>query len=159
MLDTIHIVYTSDPQTFEGLLASMITVTRNLHDAKSVDIHVIVDAEDLLEARQVVNAFYYVIRDIAVVPNVLLHRMRHASFDFEKLKAGNPSISENFHRWPTKQHLYNMYYVHEYLPQTASRALWIDTDTIVFDDVSLLFWMRMRHAVAAPLYGGIGEAP
>merc|ERR1712224_756123 len=54
-----------------------------------------------------------------------------------------------------KPHLFNMYYVHEYLPKTAHRAVWIDTDMILKDDVAILSRVQMKHAVAAVPHGGV----
>jgi len=41
-------------------------------------------------------------------------------------------------------------YLPTYLPN-VSKAIWLDTDTIVQGDIGKLFWMPMNHSVAAAL--------
>merc|ERR1739844_636454 len=78
-------------------------------------------------------------------PVVLLHEMYPSKWIFNKT-LDRPDIT---------QHAYVQYYVYRYLP-SVSRTLWMDTDTLVKSDVSPLFWMGMKHAIAAVCQRSLG---
>eukprot|EP00747_Dinoflagellata_sp_TGD_P200551 gnl/TRDRNA2_/TRDRNA2_73958_c1_seq1.p1 gnl/TRDRNA2_/TRDRNA2_73958_c1~~gnl/TRDRNA2_/TRDRNA2_73958_c1_seq1.p1 ORF type:complete len:331 (-),score=19.10 gnl/TRDRNA2_/TRDRNA2_73958_c1_seq1:240-1154(-) len=123
------------------------SLTAHLRDPLHCTIHVVVAAEDLEEAEKVVALFRAQVRSRRGrdSPFVEVHEMRQPSLDFREHKD---------RAWPMKQHLYNLYYVHEYLPLEVPRVIWIDCDTIVTGDVAELYRKRMIHAVAAvPLKG------
>merc|ERR1712216_674054 len=148
---TVNVVYTATSKHLGGLLASMLSVSRHIKDPQHLDFYVIVHETAMPEAQRLVDVFRQEMKMWPAVPNVLLQRLRKSVMNF----AGHMQTR----RWPKTLELYNHYYIHEYLPQHARRAVWVDTDMILMDDITVLHNLKMTHAVGATpdRYDGYGD--
>merc|ERR1712176_550321 len=78
----------------------------------------------------------------------MLHKMHPQRWDPAAMKA-NASVPEWTKRLLSTPAAYVRLYLSEYLPESVSRVLWLDTDTVVQGDVEPLFHMHMEHPIAA----------
>jgi len=139
--DRVHVVYSSNSANFVGLLASMISLARNAIHPSLCTIHIIVRPTEMPGAEEVVNCFKNELQDQRQTPDVQLHELQPLPICWECL----PSTA---HFWVPEAFV--RMYLPTYLPN-VSKAIWLDTDTIVQGDIGKLFWMPMNHSVAAAL--------
>jgi len=140
--DRVHVVYSSNSGSFVGLLASMISLARNTLQPSMCIIHIIVQHTAMPEAEELV-CFTNELQDQRQTPDVQLHEMQPLPICWDcerKYHSTHFWVPEAFVRL----------YLPNYLPN-VSRAVWLDTDTIVQGDIGRLFWRPMKHAVAAAL--------
>lgn len=143
-LERVHVVYTANREMFPGLLTSMVSLARNLQDPGGCTIHVVLPASDLSDGEELVGCFKREIAPfISQTPEVDLQAMKALPFDSTDFIA--PEGSERFldpSNWAKLV-------LHEYLPESAPRAIYLDVDTIVQSDMGVLYRMRMQHVLAA----------
>lgn len=148
-LTRVHVVYGGDAKYFGGLLVSMLSLSAHLQEPGNCTVHVIVPPKDLEQAERLLECFRREVRmrpraagQGAGWPEVVLHKMQPLDVDITDFSTSDGT---------THQLVYTKFVLHKtYLPN-ASRALWLDTDTIVMADVAPLFRMPMAHPLAAAL--------
>lgn len=157
---TIHVVYASNEAAFDGLLLSMISLTLNARRPHQLVIHILVRAAARQAAIEVLQHFNV---ELATVkrPRVVLHNI-----ELDSMPSVQTMIDRHgFSGWGVQDH-YSMrsprlveesfcrFHLPEYL-HNISRAIWVDVDTIVQDDVFMLFNMSMQHVLAAVPEGSL----
>mmetsp|Transcript_40351 Transcript_40351/g.128227 ORF Transcript_40351/g.128227 Transcript_40351/m.128227 type:complete len:347 (+) Transcript_40351:87-1127(+) len=147
-LGMVHVAYASDSANFAGVLASMTSLSRHLREAGRCRIHLIVSGADMERAAQMVECFRQNLSFSRVVPSVVLHRL---------IPVNISGLGTTYRRHLLKQQTFARLHLHEYLPQTVSRVIWLDHDTIVKSDLRQLYQMRMEHAIAAAWDHGHGD--
>lgn len=139
-----NVVYSADAKMFAGLLTSMLSLARNLAKPHQCSIHLIVSDDDYNQAEEVVECFKRELAASPSIPVVLVHRMLPLPVDVRALDRATPArlydrnVPQMYVRW----------YLHEYLPN-ASRAIWLDADTLVRADVAPLLRAASRATLAA----------
>lgn len=146
-LGTVHVVYASNRGHFQGLLASMLSLSRRLAAPRSCHIHVLVERGLMDQARRVAGCFQRELAELPAIPEVTLHELRPVPFNVSSF------FYVNFFPGHDARHClhpetFARFYLDEYLPRVP-RVLWLDTDTIVRADVRPLYQMRLRHVLAA----------
>ncbi|CAE7435788.1 GATL4 [Symbiodinium natans] len=148
----MHVVYALDisRNVLKAALASMVSLSRHFSEPSSLTIHVIGDTVDVLE-QELVTCFFKVmgnqatphvqLHEIHTVPDVMLKYARRT------LRPQDDANTDAFMRSASLQ--MTRFYLHQYLPPSASRALWLDADTLVMTDIMPLYQFNMVHAVAA----------
>lgn len=147
----VHVVYASDGGHFRGLLASMLSLARQLSSPESCTIHLLVGAAGMRKAREVASCFRAGLRALPAVPTVTFHELRPLGLNTSGLRASNP-FREDLVLPETLARVH----LHRYL-RKIPRVIWMDTDTIVKADVAPLYRIRMRHAIAAVPLGGVNR--
>jgi len=109
----------------------------------SCAIHIIAQRTEIPEAQELVQCFKNELQDQKEIPEVQLHELKPLPICWECMKKYQTS-----HFWVPE--VFVRLYLPDYLPN-VSRAIWLDTDTIVQGDIGKLFWMPMKHPVAAAL--------
>jgi len=143
----LDIVYSTDADGFVGLLTSMRSLAVNLKDSTKCTINVIVPKENLEKAQELMTCFHKSLPGLAAqssIPAVKLHEMKPQPLNMSL--APEQVASEHWFR-PAA---FTKLYIPDYLPN-ASRALWLDIDTLVQGDVSILTNFPMKHSLAAAL--------
>jgi lipopolysaccharide biosynthesis glycosyltransferase len=144
----LDVVYSSDADGFVGLLTSMRSLAVNLKDSTKCTINVIVPKEDLEKAQELMTCFHTSLPGLAAqskIPAVKLHELKPQPL-INMSVAPEQVTKEHWFR-PTA---FAKLYIPEYLPN-ASRALWLDIDTLVQGDVSTLTSFPMKYSLAASL--------
>jgi len=139
-LTVVHVVFSAGPEHFIGLLSSMISIAVHISERRKCVIHLILSPSDLRLGRQLVGCFKEELNAKGIFrhPFVEIHRLRPLTFNLSK--GGNPRIMTH--------HTFSRFFLHKYL-LTASRAVWIDPDTLVNDDIRALYTRKMTHPIAA----------
>lgn len=145
----VHVAYSSDlaNKSANGLLTSMVSLTRHLTDPGDATIHVILPREQLALMRSVLGCYRRELAALPKLPNVTLHEMQPW---MEVGKLDPRMRGEPYRRWLLKPATFTRTHLEDYLPN-APRVLWLDHDTLVKADVRPLYRMRMRQPVAAAL--------
>jgi lipopolysaccharide biosynthesis glycosyltransferase len=149
----IHVVYSCDNRSFPALLVSMLSLARSLDASTDCTIHLIVAESDASSARRLVDCFNQNLSQTDSVwsrqprkPQVVLHSL--VAPRWKVSPHHNHSAPEWTKRLQTPAAFARLYLT-EYLPATIPRALWLDTDTIIKNDVTPLFDRVMQHPIAA----------
>eukprot|EP00928_Gymnodinium_smaydae_P062091 TRINITY_DN46025_c0_g1_i1.p1 TRINITY_DN46025_c0_g1~~TRINITY_DN46025_c0_g1_i1.p1 ORF type:complete len:370 (-),score=33.40 TRINITY_DN46025_c0_g1_i1:169-1278(-) len=145
----IHVVYAAAASEFPGLMSSMLSLSLNLESPSNCVIHVLVDAAHVYQANRLIDCFRGEFDNPAKVPTVRIHTMESVPLNLTEFA----EVWEDW--WPGGVTLltplsFAQVYLPEYLPE-ASRVVWLDADTIVKTDVSKLYRIPMKHALAAAL--------
>eukprot|EP00931_Biecheleriopsis_adriatica_P099093 TRINITY_DN7337_c0_g1_i2.p1 TRINITY_DN7337_c0_g1~~TRINITY_DN7337_c0_g1_i2.p1 ORF type:complete len:379 (+),score=48.76 TRINITY_DN7337_c0_g1_i2:65-1201(+) len=164
----IHVVYASNREGMSELFVSAASVIRNLAKPQEGVLHIIVPEEAMDEARRLVGCLSHEFPETAL-PSVLLHKEKPLPFEYKSTngvvktwekeitaesvaKGDEEHIQEKIERFEnstfTVPSAAARLILNEYLPN-ESRAIWLDIDTIVNDDLAQLYHMKMAHAVAA----------
>lgn len=144
-LTPIHVVYASDPSGFVGLVASIRSVAQSLNAYEQVMFHIIVNREYLAETQDAVTCINQeAVSREGVTLGLEIHPLLPRGIDFRGLADSKFNRSEL-----SRPEAFVRYYVSEYLPTEARRAIWLDTDTIVRSSLGTLYRSRMTHALAA----------
>lgn len=142
----VHVVYSTDPGGYIGLLSSMLSLSYHLTEPEHCYVHLIVGKEDMAHASQLVDCFRHEMEiNKTTAPTVLLHEFRPIRFDasrnlFQNILAG-------------KDHAFARFYLPEYFPD-VERVIYLDYDTIVRTDIGALYRMPMEHGLAGVLQMG-----
>jgi len=143
----LDVVFSTDANGFVGLMNTMRSLAWNLKDPTKCSLHVIVPKEDLEKAEELLQCFRKSLPGLAAqskIPAVKLHQIKPQLIN---MSIANAQVaSEHWFRPPA----FTRIYIPDYLPN-ASRALWLDTDTIVQTDVTVLSSFPMNHSLAAVL--------
>eukprot|EP00747_Dinoflagellata_sp_TGD_P064120 gnl/TRDRNA2_/TRDRNA2_153750_c0_seq1.p1 gnl/TRDRNA2_/TRDRNA2_153750_c0~~gnl/TRDRNA2_/TRDRNA2_153750_c0_seq1.p1 ORF type:complete len:386 (+),score=56.24 gnl/TRDRNA2_/TRDRNA2_153750_c0_seq1:71-1228(+) len=150
-LDVVHVVYSSDRKGFGGLLSSMLSLSRRLAEPGLCSIHLLVPATDVILAENLAECFR---RELSAddameaIPEVVVYELR----PFDSLNVS--SFAESYRRrWGrpelAKTANWARLYIHDYLPVTVPRAIYLDTDTTVLTDLGPLYRMQMTQPLAA----------
>jgi len=143
----LDIVYSSDADGFVGLLTSMRSLAMNLKDSTKCTINVIVPKEDLEKAQELMTCFQKSLLGLAAqskIPAVKLHEMKPQPLNMS-LAPENIASKHWF-----RPAAFTKLYLPDYLPN-SSRALWLDIDTLVQSDISILINFPMKRSLAAAL--------
>jgi len=140
--DAIHVAFASDAANFAGLLVAMMSLARHLKAPGRCRMHLIVPPDDLVRAQALADCFDHEaarhVNGVRVVPEVELHEWRPLPFP---LSFYNPPVGLYWTR----------VFLHEYLPTSAPRVLWLDHDTVIRADITPLYGMHLEHVVAAAI--------
>lgn len=136
-LEAVHVVYAADRNIFDGLLGSMLSLARRLIPPRRCTCHIIVPKADLAAASRMRECFLLQIEHIRHSIDVELHEEQPLAFGIDE--------RSGLHR---NTLAYARLRVDVYFP-TLPRVVWMDTDTILKADVSMLFRLRMRSTIAA----------
>jgi len=140
----VNVVYATTTEDVVGLMHSMISLSRTFARPAALRIHVIVPAANKSRALSTIGCFMNEFEDKTLAPRVKLHAFK-------------PPTVPTHHQ--TQRRLESIgginfakLYLPDYLPN-QSRALWLDTDTIVRKDLSSFYARRMTSiiAVATPI--------
>lgn len=134
-LTHIHVVYSTQQAHFAGLLTSMISLASHLQAPTLCTVHLVVAEPDVQQATRVAQCFNYRVAGLPVEPNVVVRQLRPLPFPLA------------FYGMPLALY-WTRIFLHEYLPASVQRAIWLDHDTIVRADLGELYRMRMEHALA-----------
>lgn len=144
-----HVVYAADTAMFPGLFSSMLSLSRHLADPAGCTIHLLVAAEHVHSAQGLVHCFRAALRHstgaVMGAPLVQVHRLRPLPFNLTDLTHVGRFRSDFLKPQP-----FVRLFLHEYLPM-LDRVIWLDADTVVQADISILYRMRMQHVLAAAL--------
>jgi len=164
----VHVVYASNREGMSELFVSAASVIRNLAKPQEGVLHIIVPEEAMDEARRLVECLSHEFSETAL-PSVLLHKQKPLPFEYKStnglvktwetmiaaesiVKGDEKHMHESIERFEnstfTAPSAAARLILNEYLPN-ESRAIWLDIDTIVNDDLAQLYHMKMAHAVAA----------
>eukprot|EP00418_Pyrodinium_bahamense_P010611 CAMPEP_0179102750 /NCGR_PEP_ID=MMETSP0796-20121207/47572_1 /TAXON_ID=73915 /ORGANISM="Pyrodinium bahamense, Strain pbaha01" /LENGTH=349 /DNA_ID=CAMNT_0020800633 /DNA_START=76 /DNA_END=1125 /DNA_ORIENTATION=- len=139
--DARHLVYTADLAVFPALLRSMQSVALHTAAPESYVIHMIVPEADAHRASSLAACFSQRLRQESPghVPQVLVHKELPMPFkvgyqDRQDLRGHSSAFARLF--------------VADYLPN-ATRAVYLDTDTLVMGDLAPLFGLKLGSALAA----------
>lgn len=131
----VHVVYATPRAHFAGLLTSMISLASHAITPATCTIHLIVDRTDIEYAKHVVECFKYKTVSLNAGPIVLVHRFQRLPFPLE------------FYKMPLAMY-WTRIFLDQYLPTSVLRAIWLDHDTIIKDDIGHLYRMHMDYALA-----------
>lgn len=149
--DRIHVVYsaTNDGTNFLALLASMVSLARHTKVPGRCVIHLIVPKEDIGSTADLARCFATELQSlgVAAVPQVEVHAMHPPPFSMTK-DTFNPKLQGGEKMQATFARLF----VSEYL-EGIPKAVWIDCDTIVLDDVEELWHKNISKGLAAKSEG------
>lgn len=137
----VHVVYLCTASVFHAVLVSMLTLSRHLAVPERSVFHLVAPEEDhgllsgfkscfrrtmdsLLQGRQAPQLEYYTLR---------------------RTRCVNKAIKDPIQ----KALMFERFYLHEYLPPTVRRVLFLDADTLVRFSVDVLFRMPMSSPLAA----------
>jgi len=140
----LDVVYSTDAPGFVGLLNSMRSLASNTKSPQQCIIHVVVPKDDMEKAKELVECFHKTLPNLSVLPTVMLHEIKPLHINMSM--ASSYITEAHWFHAPAFARLY----IPEYMP-LASRALWLDTDTIVQTDVVSLLDFPMKHTLAAAL--------
>lgn len=127
-LNDVHIVYTADADAFGGLLGSMVSLASHLSEPQQTWIHLIVPQESVRAAEGLEACFIDLLHPKAA-PHMKVHGLRP-----------NPLTTDSM--------TYARFDLDQYLPDVP-RAIYLDADTIVRVDITLLYRMNMTSTLAA----------
>lgn len=134
----IHVVY-AQALNFTGLLSSMVTVSRALNVSKSCVFHLITNVTDIPIVNKMLECFR---RETQTLTNATLsieiHELQPVPFKGHTAQRHLDGLGVAFARM----------YIDTYLPN-VSRAIYLDSDTVVRGDLGALYMQPMRHALAA----------
>jgi len=146
----MHVVYSTDADNFEPLLHSMISLSRHLKEPAMCTINLIVPDADRPAAERLVACFLQEWQlwsgQQTTSPNVVVHALRPLPF--------NTSGNGFFEHLQGKDTVFTRLVLPDYLPG-VQRAIWLDTDTIVKTDLSMLHSTRLDAAMGA-VYEDLG---
>jgi len=142
--DVLHVVYATNAAGFAGLLNSMRSLALHLETPGHCTIHVIIPQDDMEKTRELVQCFHESLSSVSAVPAVELHALKPLPFNMSVAPTG-VAEAHWFHAAA-----FTRLFIPDYIPH-ASRALWLDTDTIVQTDVSILRSFSMKYSLAAAL--------
>jgi len=150
----MHVVYALEATSnvLNAALVSMVTLGRHMKEPHLLTIHVIGENVEVIE-KELVACFFNFMGDQAA-PHVELHEL-HALPDVMLQFAhrtlppqGQAQLDMDGFMRRTKLQM-SRFYLHQYLPASASRALWLDAETLVVADIMPLRRLKMKTAVAA----------
>mmetsp|Transcript_20995 Transcript_20995/g.49217 ORF Transcript_20995/g.49217 Transcript_20995/m.49217 type:complete len:397 (-) Transcript_20995:46-1236(-) len=150
----MHVVYALEATSnvLNAALVSMVTLGRHMKEPHLLTIHVIGENVEVIE-KELVACFFNFMGDQAA-PHVELHEL-HAlpyvmlQFAHRTLPPqGQAQLDMDGFMRRTKLQM-SRFYLHQYLPASASRALWLDAETLVVADIMPLRRLKMKTAVAA----------
>lgn len=133
-----HVVYSANSAGFYGLLNSMVSVAQSVVPPNKCTIHLVVSKESQGQAHKLLQCFWREVANASAHTEVKMHR----------IKAGQKSRGGADRAELAANEAYVGLHMDTYVVN-ASRALWLDADTIVTGDLAPLFLLRMRHALAA----------
>eukprot|EP00440_Ansanella_granifera_P058624 gb/GFBE01063538.1/.p1 GENE.gb/GFBE01063538.1/~~gb/GFBE01063538.1/.p1 ORF type:complete len:362 (+),score=73.33 gb/GFBE01063538.1/:1-1086(+) len=147
--DVVHVAYAGDFMVFEGMISSMLSLSRTVSDPEHLHIHVIVDEANEPQASRLVECFHRELaRGQVKLPRVELHRAIPLRPEVLEWLTTDRVGERPYLAKPTTL---SRFYLDCYFPE-LSRVLWMDTDTIALRDVRPLFQMDLKGAplAAAP---------
>lgn len=136
----VQVVYTVDASAFSFLIRSMISLTRHLKPPRRCVIHLVVPEQDLAGAASLVECFRRSTSGLLVRPTVRVHRWLGPP----SLRVNNNTFQPELSGMPV---VYARWYLHLFV--NASRVLYLDPDTIINEDVTVLYGAHMTHVIAA----------
>eukprot|EP00440_Ansanella_granifera_P006732 gb/GFBE01007295.1/.p1 GENE.gb/GFBE01007295.1/~~gb/GFBE01007295.1/.p1 ORF type:complete len:362 (+),score=77.80 gb/GFBE01007295.1/:1-1086(+) len=147
--DVVHVAYAGDSMVFEGMITSMLSLSRTISDPENLHIHVIVDEASEAQFPRLVECFRQELaRGQVKLPTVELH---HAIPLRPEVLEWLTTDRVGERPYLAKPTAFIKFYLDRYFPELP-RILLIDTDTIALADVRPLFQMDLQGAplAAAP---------
>lgn len=145
----VHVVYSTEESGFDGLLISMLSLSKHSAAPSEVTIHIIVRRGEMLQASRIVECFKDELGAGAAIPIVKLHPLQPIALNLTSFQ----DVWEDY--WPAGKPMLTPFsfvqlYLPDYLPKTQ-RAVWLHSETIVKADVARLYRTPMKTALAASL--------